>query len=123
MITISTGSYRMLLEPFGERMKEGKASPLLFSLWCLKLSKESSLCMGALGGLYRPTPRGTKVIRLDAGLGHQCLYPPASPPAVGARRLVGPANWWVLPTAVLLVNRSAPPLGGLVGGWLLLPCP
>ena len=36
MITISTGSYRMLLELFGERMKEGKASPLLFSLWCLK---------------------------------------------------------------------------------------
>ena len=43
--------------------------------------------MGALGGLYRPTPRGTMVIRLDTG------------PAVSAsglrllRRLVGPADW------------------------------
>ena len=56
MITISTGSYRILLELFGERMKGGKASPLLFSLWCLKLSPEISLYMGALGDLYRPTP-------------------------------------------------------------------
>ena len=58
MITRSTSSYKMLLELFGERMKEGQASPLLSSLWCLKLSKKISPCMGALGGLYRPTPKG-----------------------------------------------------------------
>ena len=73
MITSSMGSYRMLLELFGERMKEGKASPLLFSLWCLKLSKEISPSMGALGGLYRPTPRGTMVIRLAWALA-VCVY-------------------------------------------------
>ena len=44
MITSLMGSYRMLLELFGERMKEGKASPLLFSLWCLKtIQREISL--------------------------------------------------------------------------------
>ena len=43
--------------------------------------------MGTLGGLYRPTPRCTMVIRLDAG------------PAVSLsgrhfiRRLLGPADW------------------------------
>ena len=58
MVTGSTSSYKRLIELFGERMKEGKASPLLFSLWCLKLSKEISPSMGALGGLYRPTPQG-----------------------------------------------------------------
>ena len=52
--------------------------------------------MGALGGLYRPTPRGTMVIWPGVGPGCQCLWSPASPPAAGARRLVGPAGCLVL---------------------------
>ena len=32
------------------------------------------------------------VIRLGAGPNHQCLCSPASPPAIGARQLVGPAG-------------------------------
>ena len=38
MITSSTGSYRMLLELFGERMKKGTARSLLLLMWCLKLA-------------------------------------------------------------------------------------
>ena len=49
--------------------------------------------MGALGGLYRPTPRGTMVILPGVGPGCQSLWSPASPPTVGARRLVGLAGW------------------------------
>ena len=48
--------------------------------------------MGGLGGLYRPTPRGTTVIWPGAGPGYQCLRPPASLPTTGASRLVGPAD-------------------------------
>ena len=35
------------------------------------------------------------VIRPDAGPDCQCLQPPASLPTIGARRLVGPADWLV----------------------------
>ena len=38
MVTRSTSSYKRLLELFGERMKKGKASPLLLSMWCLELA-------------------------------------------------------------------------------------
>ena len=51
--------------------------------------------MGGLGGLYRPTPRGTMVIWPAAGPGCQCLQPPPSPPTGGPRRLVAPADWLV----------------------------
>ena len=57
---------------------------------------------GRPGGLYRPTPGGTMVIRLGAG------------PAVCdcarrlLRRLLGPADWWVPPSAGPLVDRQAP---------------
>ena len=49
--------------------------------------------MGVLGGLYRPTPRGTMVIQLGAGPSRQSLRLPAFLPTAGARRLVGPADW------------------------------
>ena len=60
-------------------------------------------------GVYIGLPRGTMVIRLGAGPSRQCLRSPASPPAVGSRRLVGPAGWWVPPAAGFLVDRPAPP--------------
>ena len=54
------------------------------------------------------------VIRLGAGPSRLCLRSPASAPAAGARRLVGPAG-------CRLLGRQAGPTGqGLVGGWLLL---
>ena len=70
--------------------------------------------MGVPGGLYRPTPRGTMVIRLGVGPSRLCLRSPASAPAVGARRLVGPAG------CRLLGRQAGPTVQGLVGGWLLL---
>ena len=46
-----------------------------------------------LGGVYIGLPpRDTMVIRLGAGPSRQCLCSPASPPVIGARRLVGPAG-------------------------------
>ena len=57
------------------------------------------------------------VIRLGAGPSRPRLCWPAS------RRSVGPVDWWVPPAAGLLAGRLAPPLGGFVGGWLLLPRP
>ena len=57
------------------------------------------------------------VIRLGAG-------PSVSVCARGLLpRPLGPADWWVPPAAGLLADRPAPPPGGLVGGWLLLPRP
>ena len=45
-------------------------------------------------GVYIGLPlRGTMVIWSGIGPGCQCLWSPASPPAAGARRLVGPAAW------------------------------
>ena len=58
MITRWTSSYTMLLELFGGRRKKGMASLLLLLVWCLELAGGRTLCMGAPGGLYRPTPRG-----------------------------------------------------------------
>ena len=61
--------------------------------------------MGALGGLYRPTPSDTMVIWPTAGPGRQRLRPPASPPTTGARRLAGPADWLgPLTVAMLLMT-------------------
>ena len=49
--------------------------------------------MGALGGLYRPTPQGYNGNLAGRGPSRQCLWPPSSPPTAGARRLVGPTDW------------------------------
>ena len=48
--------------------------------------------MGFPGGLYRPTPRGTMVIWLEAGPRRRSLRPSSSPPTTGARRLAGPTD-------------------------------
>ena len=44
------------------------------------------------GGYIGLPHGGTIVIRLGTGPSRQCLCSPASPPAVGARRLVGPVG-------------------------------
>ena len=70
--------------------------------------------MGALGGLYMPTTRGTMVIRLGVGPSRLCLHSLASAPAAGARRLLGPTD------CRLLGRLAGPTVQGLIGGWLLL---
>ena len=73
-----------------------------------------TLCMGALGGLYRPTPQGYNGNPAGRGPSRQCLRPLTSPPSAGARRLVGQ-------TGCRLFGRQAGPIvQGLVAGWLLL---
>ena len=57
------------------------------------------------------------LIRLGDGPSRQCLRLPASPPAIGSRRLVGPAG------CRLLGRQAGPTVQGLVGGWLLLLTP
>ena len=122
MVTRSTSSYKRLLELFGEGEKKGKASLLLPTIWCLKLLKKISPCMGALGVYIGLPPRGTMVIQL--GVGPRCLRlrPSASPPADGAHRLVDPAGcrpsgrqagpdawgscWGLVTVASPLVTRS-----------------
>ena len=54
------------------------------------------------------------VIWLGVGPSRLCLRSPASAPAAGARRLVGPAGYR------LLGRQAGPTVQGLVGGWLLL---
>ena len=54
------------------------------------------------------------VIRLGVGPSRLCLCSPASAPAAGARRLVGPARYR------LLGRQAGPTVQGLVGGWSLL---
>ena len=84
MITRWTSSYTMLLELFGERMKEGQASPLLCSLWCLKsIQRAISPAWEPWGVYIGLPPRGTMVIRLGVGPSRLCLRPPASPPTGG----------------------------------------
>ena len=66
-------------------------------------------------GVYIGRPLGgTMVIRLGMGPNRLCLRSPASAPAAGARRLVGPAGYR------LLGRQADPTVQGLVGGWLLL---
>lgn len=85
----------------------GKASSLpALGLWLVLMEWESFawVTWGVYIGL---PPRGTMVIRLGAGPGCQCLQPSASPPTVGARRLVGPADWLVAAyCSVLLVTGA-----------------
>ena len=54
------------------------------------------------------------VIQLGVGPSRLCLRSPASAPATGARRWVGPAG------GRLLDRQAGPTVQGLVGGWLLL---
>ena len=87
----------MLLELFGGRRKKGTASLLLLLVWCLGLAGGRTLCMGAPGGLYRPTPRGYNgnptgrgaqpSVTALAGFCAGCWGPPTG----GSRRL--PAPW------------------------------
>ena len=87
----------MLLELFGGRRKKGTTSLLLLLVWCLKLAGGPTLCMGVLGGLYRPTPRGYN--GNPAGRGAQ--------PSVTT--LAGfCAGCWGPPAAGSLVDRQAP---------------
>ena len=97
MITRWTSSYTMLLELFGGRRKKGTASLLPLLVWCLRLAGGRTLCMGAPGGLYRPTPRGYKgnptgrgaqlSVTALAGFCAGCWGPPTG----GSRRL--PTPW------------------------------
>ena len=117
MITRWTSSYTMLLELFGGRRKKGTASLLLLLVWCLRLAGVRTLCMGAPGGLYRPTPRGYNgnltgrgaqpSVTTLAGFCADCWGPPTG----GSRRL--PTPW----------QQAGPTAKGLVDGWLLLPQP
>lgn len=67
---------------------------------------DSNPLHGCPGGLYRPTPRGTMVIRPDAG------------PAVSLsgrrliRRLLGPADWWAPLTGSVQSRQAASAAGG-----------
>ena len=104
----------MLLELFGERRKKGTARSLLLPMWCLRLAGIHPL-HGCPGGVYIGLPPGgTMVIRLGVGPSRLCLRSPASAPAAGARRLVGPTGYR------LLGRQAGPTVQGLVGGWLLL---
>ena len=61
-------------------------------LWCVYTMLRSQPFAWVLRGVYIGLPPGgTMVIRLGAGPSRQCLRSPASPPAVGSRRL--PASW------------------------------
>ena len=108
-----SSSYTTLLELFGGRRKEGMARPLLLPVWCLELAGGRTLCMGAPGGLYRPTPRGYN----GNPTGHRA-QPSVTAlasfcAATGACRLVGPASFRPLG------RQAGPTVQGLVGGWLL----
>ena len=106
-----SSSYTMLLELFGGRRKMGTASLLLLLVWCLELAGGPTLCMGAPGGLYRPTPRGYN--GNPTGRGAQ---PPMialagfcadrwGPPAGGSHRL--PTPW----------QQTGPTAKGLADSW------
>ena len=92
-----SSSYTTLLELFDGRRKKGTASLLLLLAGCLELAGGPTLCMGAPGGLYRPTPRGYNCN--PAGRGSQPSVSTLAgfsagrwgPPTGGSRRL--PASW------------------------------
>ena len=63
-----------------------------------KHAEVPTLCMGAPGGLYRPTPQGYN--GNPAGRGSQ--------PSVSVFAGFS-ADWWVPPAAGFLVDRPAPP--------------
>ena len=100
----------MLLELFREA-GEGKASSLLPGLSGLSLSRSKPFAW--VPRWVYIGPPGTMVIQLGVGPSRLCLRSPASTPAAGARRLVGPAG------CRLLGRQAGPTIQGLVGGWLL----
>ena len=79
----------MLLELLGSREKKNKASSCFsLSMVCVRvLSWMRTLCMGAPGGLYRPTPRGYN--SNPAGRGSQ--------PSVSQAAIL-PTGFWAPPT-------------------------
>ena len=107
----------MLLELFGGRRKKGTTSLLLLLVWCLEIAGGRTLYMSALGGLYRPTPRGYNgnptgrgaqpSVTALAGFWADCWGPLAG----GSHRL--PTPW----------QQAGPTSKGLVDRWLLLPQP
>ena len=73
-------------------VEESKAGSLL-SLWVgLVLTGWEPFAWVPWGVYIGLPPRGTIVIRPGVGPGCKSLWWPASPPAAGARRLVGPAD-------------------------------
>ena len=77
----------------GFKGEEEQGKLLLPSLYgvCVTLRSQPFAWMprGVYIGL---PPGGTMVIRLGSGPSRQCVRSPASPPAPGSRRLVGPAG-------------------------------
>ena len=94
----------VLLELFWE-VGEGKASSLFPGLSGLSLFLGPNLCMGAPGGLYRPTPRGYN--SNPAGHGSQPSVSQAVvlPAGFWASRLAGPAD--KLDTVAVLLMMQA----------------
>ena len=84
----------MLLELLGSREKKNKASSCFsLSLYGVCVMLRSQPFAWVPRGVYIGLPPGgTIVIRLGVGPSRQRLRSPASPPAIGARRLVGPAG-------------------------------
>ena len=74
-------------------VEEGRANSLLPLGWKLVLTGWEPFAWLPWGVYIGLPPRGTMVIWPGAGPGCQCLWSSASPPAAGARRLVGPADW------------------------------
>ena len=93
MFTSRTSSYTMLLELFGGRRKKGTTSLFPLLVWCLRLAGGPTFCMGAPGGLYRPTPQGYKGNMTGRRPSRQSLRPPTSPPTAETRLSGGPADW------------------------------
>ena len=108
---------------------ESRASSLLSLCVCLGLTGWEPFAWVPWGVYIGLPPRGTMVIWPGVGPGCQCLWSPASPPAAGARRLVGPADWsGTEPTgrprrsrvlsAADHCSRDANDAGSVRGAWL-----
>ena len=98
MITRSRkGSYNRSWSCWVQGRRRTRLALASLSLWCVCYAQKPTLCMGAPGGLYRPTPRGYNgnpagiwsqpSVSTLAGFSAGCWVPPAA----GSRRL--PATW------------------------------
>jgi hypothetical protein len=92
MITKALASTMVLLELYA-RGRRGHARSLLPLGMSLDLTGSEPFAWVPRGVYISLPPRGTMVIWSGVGPGRQCLWLPASPPAVGACCLVGPADW------------------------------